>query len=190
MGQLIGSHDPRPTFHGPSVFICVHLWFLLLALAGCQRDVVVHPPDKQQAVYRPEPLAALVYMNQPDAERYLVSGVYGLEAAAWRWAGRQAVIRVHLRGTENLRYIMKFAVVREVVERRGPVRLTVLFNQKPWKSWLYERDGTYEIDEPAPASLLKPEADNEVTIETDKTLPSDGKGPELGFILVHAGFRR
>ncbi|MBI3693476.1 MAG: hypothetical protein HY238_01360 [Acidobacteria bacterium] len=160
-----------------------------LALAGCQGDVAVHPPDKQQAVHRPEPLGPFVQMNQPDAERYFVSGVYGLEAATWRWCGRQAVLRVRLKGTEDLRYVMKFAVVREVIARRGPMNLRVLFNDKPWKSWHYEKDGIYEVEEPAPANLLKPEADNLVTIETDKTLPSDGKGPELGFILVHAGFR-
>ena len=161
-----------------------------LVLAGCQGDVAVHPPKKQQAAYRPEPLGAFVQMNQQDVERYLVSGIYGLEAATWRWAGRQAVLRVHLRGTGNLRYVMKFAVVREVVARRGPVTLRVLFNDQPWKSWHYEKDGVYEIEEAAPANLLKPDAENVVTIETDKTLPSDGKGPELGFILVHAGFRR
>lgn len=161
----------------------------LALLSGCQSDVAVRPPDQQGAFLRTEPLGSFVSMNQPDAARYFLSGVYSLEAGTWRWAGRAAKVRLHLKETENLNFVMKFAVPGAVIARHGPVRLRILINDTPWEELRYESDGIYEIAKPVPSKLLKPAAENIVTAEIDKPLPSDGKGPELGFILVHLGFR-
>jgi hypothetical protein len=168
----------------PAVFAC-----LAFLLAGCQSDVVVSPPEQQATLYHAEPLGSLVHMNQPDAPRYFVSGVQGLEANAWRWAGREAVLRFQLQETSHVQFVLRFAVPREVIARNGPVRLAISFNGKTWKGFDYSKDGIYEIAEPAPARLLKPGAENLVSIAIDKPLPSGRGGPEQGFILVYAGFR-
>jgi hypothetical protein len=162
---------------------------LLLLLAGCRSDVVVSPPEQQAVVYHPGPLGSFVHVNQPDATRYFVSGIQGLESNAWRWAGREAVLRFQLQDTASLRFLLRFAVPREVIARNGPVHLTISFNGKIWKTLDYSRDGVYEIDERAPARLLKPGAENGVSIAIDKPIPAEHGGPEQGFILVYAGFR-
>lgn len=168
---------------------CAYLTLALLLQAACQSDVVVSPPEQQAVPYHAEPLGSFVHMNQPDATRYFVSGVQGLESDAWRWAGREAVLRFQLQNTSSLQFVLRFAVPREVIVRNGPVRLTASFNGKTWKSFDYSKDGIYEIAEPAPAGLLKPGAENLVTIAIDKPLPPNHGGPEQGFILVYAGFR-
>ncbi|HYM13242.1 MAG TPA: hypothetical protein VEU62_21055 [Bryobacterales bacterium] len=173
----------------PRTAACACLCLALLPLAGCQSDVVVSPPEEQATVYHAEPLGSFVHMNQPDAVRYFVSGIQGLEANTWRWAGREAVLRFQLQDTSNLQFVVRFAVPREVIARNGPVRLTTSFNGKIWKGFGYAKDGIYEIAEPAPARLLKPSAENRVSIAIDKPLPPDHGGPEQGFILVYAGFR-
>lgn len=161
----------------------------LLTLAACQNDIAVHPPEKQRTAFPGEPLGSFVQMNQTDAERHLVSGIYGLQAQTWRWAGRQAVLRLRVSSAENLRYVMRFAVPQAVLARNGPVRLEILINGKKLDELRYSKDGVYDIAKPVPPAMLKPDAENMVTIEIDKPLPSDGEGPELGFILVHAGLR-
>ena len=164
----------------------------LLALPlfpGCQPYVAVRPPAEQRTLFQPEPLGAFVRMNQTDAAQYFLSGVYGLESDAWRWAAGQAVLRFHLKNTDGLKFTMRFAVPREVTSHSGPVRLRIAINGKPWQELGYDKDGIYEIEKPAPSRLLKPEADNTVTIEVDKPVPPDGRRPELGFILVYAGFQ-
>ncbi len=161
----------------------------LTLLSGCRGDIAVSPPEQQRTAHRPDAAGVFVYMNQTNAERHFVSGIYTLEANTWRWAGRQAVLRLHLNRAEKLKYVMKFAVPQEVIARNGPVSIRILLNGRRWQEMRYEKDGIYEIEKPVPADWLKPEADNIVAIEIDKPLPAEGGGPELGFILVHAGFQ-
>ena len=166
-------------------------WCVLCCLAlllGCRGDVAVSPPE-QRTPYEPPASGPFVRMNQPDAEKYFVSGIYTLEANAWRWAGRRAELRLHLNRTDNLKYVMKFAVPQAVIARNGPVWLEIFLNSQKWERLRYEKDGVYEFEKPAPAQMLKPQADNIVAIEIDKPLPAGSRGPELGFILVHAGFQ-
>ena len=158
-----------------------------VVLAGCQQDVVVHP-EKQRAAYLGEAIGSFVRMNQSDATKYFVSGVYDLQAETWRWTGRQAVLRLHVNQPQNLKYVMRFAVPQNVLARNGPIRLKVLVNDKQLEELAYKKDGVYEIEKPVPPEMLKTDDDNIVTIEIDKPLPAD-RGPELGFILVHAGFQ-
>jgi hypothetical protein len=164
------------------------VWTALALLSGCRGDVVVHPPEQQQIPYKTEPFGPFVHMNDPEAARYFVSGVYGLESNAWRWAAGRAVLRLHLKETRDLKYAMTFAVPHEVTAHSGPVRLTILINDKKWEEISYDKDGIYEIDKPVASKLLKPEADNLVTLEIDKPWPGEGARQERGFILVRAGF--
>lgn len=165
------------------------LFAALVLLAACQADVAVSPPEKQQTLFQAPELSPFVRMNQANAERHIVSGVYALEADAWRWAGKQAVLRLHLEQTANLKFVMKFAVPEPVIKQNGPVKLAILLNGRRWHELRYAKDGIYEFEKPAPAEFLKANDENLVTIEIDKPLPPRAGGRELGFILVHAGFQ-
>jgi hypothetical protein len=162
----------------------------LLLLSSCHGDVAVSPPEEQRtAVYQAPGLGPFVRMNQINAEEHFVSGVYGLEAGAWRWTGRQAVLRLQLKEAAGLKYAMKFAVPREVLAHRSPLRLRVLLNGKLWEQLEYEKDGIYDFEKPVPPDLLKPQAENLVALEVEAPLPARAGGHELGLILVQAGFQ-
>ncbi len=164
--------------------------FLSLALlCGCRSDVAVSPPEQQKTALHPEALGPFVRANQINAERYFVSGVYQLEENAWRWCAGRAELRLRLGPVENLKFVMKYAVPVQVMERAGRVNMRILVNGKPWEEMHYEKDGIFEIDKAVPAALLKPESENRVTILVDKPLPAEAGRPEMGFILVHAGFQ-
>jgi len=162
---------------------------LLAALCACRADLAVSPPREQRTTLDPTALGPFVRMNQINAERHLVSGVYQLEDNAWRWCAGRAALRLRLGPVDNLKFVMRYSVPVQVMQRAGAVRLRILLNGKLWEETRYDKDGIYEIDKPVPANLLLPNADNHVTIEIDKPLPPDAGRPEYGFILVHAGFQ-
>ena len=120
----------------------------VFVLSGCQGDVAVRPPEKQRTPYLGEPLGAFVTMNQSDAARYFVSGIYGLEAATWRWTGRQAVLRLYLSKTDSLKFVTRFAVPAPVIARNGPIRVRILINEKKLEELQYKKDGVYEFEKP------------------------------------------
>ena len=155
---------------------------------GCKTDAPVRPPEQQATSYLGQPLGSFVAMNQPDATRYFVSGIFGLEAQTWRWTGREAKLRLRLNETENMKYVMKFAVPGPLIAANGPVRISIRINDTNFDELRYAKDGVYEVEKPVPSRLLKADAENIVAVEVDKPLPGQN-GPELGLILVHAGFR-
>lgn len=162
----------------------------LLLLSSCHGDVAVSPPEEPRtAVYQAPGLGPFVRMNQINAEEHFVSGVYGLEAGAWRWTGRQAVLRLQLKETTGLKYAMRFAVPKEVLAHHSPWRLRVSLNGRLWEQLEYEKDGIYDFEKAVPPDLLKPQAENLVALEVEAPLPARPGGRELGFILVQAGFR-
>ena len=161
----------------------------LALLCGCQGDVAVSPPQEQKTALRPEALGPFVRVNQINAERYFVSGVYQLEENAWRWCAGRAELRLQLGPVENLKFVMKYAVPVQVMERARRVKMRILINGKKWEEMQYDKDGVFEVDKPVPSALLKANAENLVTIEVDKPLPAEAGRPEMGFILVHAGFQ-
>ncbi len=166
------------------------LGLALVLLSACNSDVAVSPPAEQRTLlYQPQALGSFVRMNQTNAEQHFVSGIYTLEANAWRWTGGQAVLRLYLKETAGLQYAMKFAVPREVLTHHAPMHIRIRLNGQPWEELRYDKDGIYDFAKPVPAGLLKPQAENLVTIEIAEPLPSNGRGPELGFILVEAGFQ-
>ena len=166
------------------------LGLALVLLSACNSDVAVSPPAEERALLnQPQALGSFVRMNQPNAEQHFISGIYGLEAGAWRWTGSQAVLRLYLKETAGLKYAMKFSVPREVLAHRSPMHIRIRLNGQPWEELRYDKDGIYDFAKPVPAELLKPQAENLVTLEIAEPLPSNGRGPELGFILVEAGFQ-
>ena len=164
------------------------LWLAVL-LCGCHGDVAVSPPEQQRTQFDATALGPFVRMNQTNAERYFVSGVYQLEDNAWRWCGGKAVVRLRLGTVEGLKFLMKHAVPIQVIERAKTVRMRILINGKLWEQMVYEKDGIYDIEKPAPMKFLQPNAENVITIEVDRPLPAQGDRPEMGFILVHVGFQ-
>ena len=161
----------------------------LVVLCGCHGDVAVSPPEEPRSRLDPSALGPFVRMSQLNAERHFVSGIYQLEENAWRWCAGKAELRLRLGELENLKFSMKHAVPVQVMSRAGgPVTMQIRINGKKWEEMRYDKDGIYEIDKPAPVGLLRPNAENTLTIEIDKPLPAEAGKPEMGFILVHAGF--
>lgn len=147
------------------------------------------PPDEQRTALRPEALGPFVRMNQINAERHFVSGVYQLEENAWRWCAGKAELRLQLGPVENLKLVLRYAIPVQVMARAKSVRLRILLNGRPWEEMRYEKDGIYEVEKPVPPALLRPNAENLLTLEVDRPLPPESGRPEMGFILVHAGFQ-
>jgi hypothetical protein len=167
----------------------VRLLAAVAMLAGCHGDVAVSPPEQPRTGRDPTALGPFVRMNQLHAERHFVSGVYQLEADTWRWCSGRAELRVRLGTADNLKFVMKYAVPAQVIEKSKAIEMRISINGTNWERMRHDKDGIFEIDKPAPLKLLKPESENTLTIEVDRPLPAAPGRPEMGFILVHAGFQ-
>jgi hypothetical protein len=166
------------------------LSLLALLLTACQGDIAVSPPEQQRTlVYQPQALGAFARMNQINADQHIVSGIYKVEQNSWRWTAGQAVLRFYLKDTVDLKYSMKFGAPREVLEYSRPLDLRIMLNGKPWEELRYDKEGVYEFEKAVPAGFLRPQAENLVRLEIGKPRPPVADSPELGFILVHAGFQ-
>jgi hypothetical protein len=129
-------------------------------------------------------------MSDPNADAYILSGISpAVEAGTWRWTNKRPQMRFYLKGIQNLKFAMDFAIADATFTETGPVTLTLSVNDKPLGNKHYTKPGTYSLELPVSADLLKPESLNTVAIEVDKVYIAKQDGAQLGFILTGAGFR-
>ena len=164
-----------------------------LALAGCSREPDWYaPPIQRQPLVVSEPafVGPYVYMGNPNADAYIVKDVApASEGGAWRWTYRRPELQFYIGPAQQLKFVMEFAIVDRTFAETGPVTLTVFINGRPLDRFRYDKPGSYTIDKPVPAELLKADAINRVAIEPDKVWTAREDGAALGFILTSAGFR-
>jgi len=126
---------------------------------------------------------ALVHlpMNAPEAETQIVSGVYGLEAGAWRWMSGRAVLLLK-RPVERLPLSVAFHIPAHAPARR----VTLWLDGIKVAEGSYSGSGNYSlVAQPAHAAAETAT----VAITVDRVFRSPGDQRELGIILLSAGFK-
>jgi hypothetical protein len=120
-------------------------------------------------------------MNAPQAEQQIVSGLYQLEGAQWRWMSQTATIL--LKPPDQPAPV----TVRFTIPPASPARqVTIALNDQPVASGTFSAPGTYSLS----SSPLKPEGDTaRLTVSTDKSFSVPGDSRQLAIILTGAGFR-
>ncbi|HEX4595674.1 MAG TPA: hypothetical protein VH157_15420, partial [Bryobacteraceae bacterium] len=146
-------------------------------------DISLAPIDQLRAevVIEHKPVVSDLRMNAPEAERQIVSGVYQLENAEWRWTGKEAVILLKPPAEPSP------LVVRFVIPDAAPARkITVSINDQIVATEDYPVPGTFTIQ----TAKTKPDGDSvRVSISVDKTFSPQSDRRELGIILTEVGFQ-
>ncbi|MBZ5606955.1 MAG: glycosyltransferase family 39 protein [Acidobacteriia bacterium] len=127
-----------------------------------------------------KPVRSDLPMSAPEAEQQIISGVYNLENAQWRWMGQAAVILLKPPAAASP------LVVRFFIPDPAPARrITVQLNNQVVATQTYGTAGSYTLATPP----LKPDGDSaEVTITVDKTFSTQSDKRQLGIILTDVGF--
>ena len=128
-----------------------------------------------------EPTANYLRMDSPDAEGHLLGGFYGLEAANWRWMGKQgsAALLVPENSTE-------LELVFHIPETAPARRVAVELDGETLVEETYSETGSHvltgPVDLPAGRSVR-------VSISVDETLRPPGDNRDLGIVVTAFGFK-
>jgi hypothetical protein len=147
-------------------------------------DISTAPIDIVRAamVLDRHPTLSYLPMNAPEAHDQIVSGLYDLEAGAWRWMSASAVVLLKSPGqplpVEALFTIPDTAPTRHV---------ELLLDGRIVASQTYATPGTYTLKSPPQAPAGETAT---VTLTVDRTFSVPGDHRELGVVVSALGFRK
>ena len=147
-------------------------------------DICRGPIDVVSAavVVERKPELSWLPMNAPQAGQQIVSGMYGLEANAWRWMSGRAVVLLKNPG------VARPLDVVFLIPGPAPARhITVQVDGHLAAEQTYPGPGTYTLSTPP---LTPSGATVTVAISVNRTFTVPGDQRQLGMILSELGFRR
>jgi len=119
-------------------------------------------------------------MNAPEATEQIVSGIYQLEAGAYRWMGPSAAVIL-----KAPQAAASLAVTFTIPATAPARRITLLMDGAPVAAQNYPRPGTYTL---ATRALRPPTDTAHVEIQVDRTFSAPPDTRELGIVLTAVGF--
>lgn len=156
---------------------------LALVPLGCKQAKKV---QVQQTIEEAPRIASTVKMGDPKQEAQLVSGFYGIEGGAWRWAARQFTVILRPPFGASQRggtLILNLTVPQVVIDKLKNVSLTASIDGSPLSPESYTQSGPFTYKRDVPANLLG--ADSvKVDFQLDKAIPPTGSDlRELGLVV-------
>jgi hypothetical protein len=173
----------------------VSIAFLALAIAGiaaCSGK----PKDATSPAATPvttaeAPLYAYAQTNDLRVAPQFTKGWYGVEDGAWRWMAKESETALKNPQTYPAQFEVRLALPPGTVATvGGPVKLTVLVNDKPLGEETYSKDGSYIFQKTIAPGALGPEVVH-VTLRVNKAKAPVPGGDirELGAIIDGLGFK-
>jgi hypothetical protein len=161
------------------VFVAV----LALAPLGCKQARKV---QVQQTVEEAPRVASVIHMGDAKAETQLVSGFYGIEGNAWRWAARQftVILRPPFGASQRGGTLqLNLTIPQVVIDKLKTLSLTAAIDGSPLAPETYTQPGPYTYKRDVPGNLLT--ADSvKVDFQLDKAIPPSGQDQrELGVVV-------
>ena len=135
-------------------------------------------------------MASVLNMGDPKAEPQLVTGFYGVEAGAWRWAAKQFTVTLKPpvgSAQKGAKLSVKLTVPPVVIEKNKNVSLSATAGNAALAPETYTTPGEYVYVRDVPGSAL---AGDSVRVDfvLDKVLPPAGADiRELGIIVLSIG---
>ena len=121
-----------------------------------------------------------------------LEGVHEIESGGWRWTKRRFAITLgapDLAGGRNAHLLLQLSIPDAVIQKLGPITMTVSLNGNVLPPETYRRAGEYTLAREVNAAWLDA-ASNRIDCSLDKWLaPSSADHRELGVILVSATLR-
>ena len=173
----------------------VLLFSTVLCLVSCSS-----PPSKPDAAasgkppaaamkVRSNPTKAMVAMNDPAVEDYIVKDISDtLESSTWRWGYERPELRFQLKQTAGQKLEAHFSVADATFKTTGPVTVTFFVNNKNVGTMKITKPGDQVFSKAVPADLLSTNDLTDVAIEAKPFWTSASDGRHLTVILTQVGF--
>ena len=156
---------------------------LALATFGCKQTKKV---QVQQTVEESPKMGSMIRMGDPKQETQLVTGFYGIEGNAWRWAAKQFTVALRPPFGASQRggtLQLNLTVPGVVIDKLKNISLSASVDGSPLPPETYTAAGPYVYKRDVPASLLTSDS-VKVDFQLDKAMPpTDQDKRELGVVV-------
>ncbi|HLI84010.1 MAG TPA: hypothetical protein VKV17_08830 [Bryobacteraceae bacterium] len=140
------------------------------------------PIDRLRAdlILERHPTREYLPMNAPEAAGQIVSGIYQLEANAYRWTAARGIL-IFKSPSVPAPLAATFTIPAAAPARR----IAILLDGRQVAAQVYRSPGTYTLESP-PVAPAGPSAN--VAIQVDRTFSAPPDTRQLGIVLSAAGF--
>jgi hypothetical protein len=135
--------------------------------------------------FRSHRVEHMVDFSQRDMSR--VAGDILLPAGGWSWTQKRPTVKLRVRGTNQVRYVIDFAIADATLIDTGPVAIAFFVNGHTLDVLRFATPGPQHYEKVVPAEWLDAAQDNLTGAEIDKVWVSPNDGAKLGFILNRLG---
>ena len=129
-------------------------------------------------------------MNDLRTAPQLGSGWYSVEEGAWRWMAKEAQLSLRTPDNETPQFEVRFTLPKGQVSSLGPMKLTIVMNDKTVAEEVYSADGDYTFTKAVPPGTLTKEPVRIILRWNKARAPvPGGDARELAAVVVAVGFK-
>jgi len=173
------------SFLGRRVFIGL-CCLMVLAAPACKRRKVRSAATDEETPR----MASVLNLGDTRVEPQLVSGFYGVESAAWRWAAKQFTVSLRPpagAAVKGAKLTVKVTVPQVVIDKNKNVTLSATVGNAVLAPETYTTAGDYFYVRDVPPGALTGDSVR-VDFTLDKAMPPSGADiRELGIIVFSIG---
>ncbi len=161
----------------------------VVLLSGCQNLPEPYvPPEQRQPFdhFAPYHVTRIVNMADGDANQHFVHDILG-ETGSWRWTVKHPEVRVTMRTSQMLRYVIDFTIVPVTFKDTGPLTFSFYVNGRLLDTQRYTTEGGKHFEKAVPDGWVEQGKETILGAEVDKLYYSPTDHQPLGFILTRIG---
>jgi hypothetical protein len=167
---------------------CGAIFVVILSGCGGRERWYAMPEQRPPLSEYKVPPPRVINMSDPDATVRFVRDITDVAADTWRWTGQSPAVRVRVRSTDNLKYVIDFTIAEITFKETGPVTVAFTVNGRELDRVHYTSPGAKHFEKAVPAGWLAENKEAVAGAEIDKLWTSKGDGARFGFILTRIGF--
>lgn len=156
---------------------------LLVSAPGCKKPAGEPGDDRS-------PFSSAFRMNDPRAQRQLVTGVYNIENGAWRWTAAKFSVSLQPppgSDTKGAKLALKLNIPDSAIKQLNIITLSAKVGDTSLPPQTFNKGGDYTYEADVPSMALQ-SAPVRIDFWLDKSVPpSSMDHRELGIIVNQVG---
>ena len=170
--------------------------FAVIALAtlsaSCTRDLSFPPPPQKTMPGGTDPTSfvRMLEVKDPVFQRRVVADVLGVAPGSeWTWTNARPRFKMAVE-LEPWDCKARFTVAKVVLDKVGPVTVSLIVNDHVLAQHTYKKDGVQELRAPVPLDVLKAADPPVIGLDIDPVYIAEMDGVKLGVLLESIGFKK
>mgnify|MGYP000896392869 CR=1 FL=1 len=163
----------------------------LLATA-CSRDLSFPPPPQKIMPEGADPKLAQMLLEAGEGfrGRAVADMLTADHGSKWIWTNQHPRFRMIVERDDSWHCVARFTVAKVVLDKVGPVTVSLVVNDRALATRTYDADGAYELRAEVPQDLFKTKAPEVFGLDVNPVYVAENDGVKLGVLLEEIGFER